>query len=315
MNQLKFVNGKNVKVNLKNFFDQYFTKQTVAEKLFNVAYNKINKIEKKQINDFVWIEPSVGEGCFFDLLPKKKRIGIDIKPLRSDVVKSDYLKYPIPTNKKIIVIGNPPFGHRGTMALEFINHSYPSDYVCFILPMFFSSVGKGSIRYRVKNYHLLHEEELKPNSFYLEGGKTININCVFQIWSKKQIKKHSELNWYSLKNKQEPFNKLLSAYTVSTAKKRECGKHWIFNEKADFYIASTFFKNNKIVFDFKDVKYNSGIAVKYNTKNKRLIKRLNKLFMELDWTKYATRATNSCYHIGKTHIYKALMENGFKKFY
>ena len=38
---------------------------------------------------------------------------------------------------KYVVIGNPPFGLRGQLALKFINHSYDfADYVCFILPHF-----------------------------------------------------------------------------------------------------------------------------------------------------------------------------------
>jgi len=90
------------------------------------------------------------------------------------------LNYNLPKSK-IIVIGNPPFGNRGVMALEFINHSFPADYVCFILPMFFSSVGKGSIKYRIKKYNLIYQKELTKNAFYLNNGKEVDIKCVFQI--------------------------------------------------------------------------------------------------------------------------------------
>ncbi|GAA6238870.1 MAG: hypothetical protein SPLM_09870 [Spiroplasma phoeniceum] len=314
MNSLKFVNGNEVKINEKNLLNQYFTKRSVAEKLFNTTISEIKKWEKGDIlNDFLWIEPSVGEGCFLDLLPKNKRLGIDIEPRRKDVVESDYLKFELP-NKKSIVIGNPPFGHRGTMALEFINHSFPADYVCFILPMFFSSVGKGSIKYRVKNYNLIHQQELEENAFYIPNGGDVDIKCVFQIWSKNHKKETKEISWYNTRNKQDPFSKLLSVYTVSLAKNRECGKKWIFDEKADFYVSSTFFKENKIVNNFKDVKYKSGIAIKYNTKNKTLINKLNKIFKNIDWTKNSSRATNSCYHIGKSHIYQILLDNGLGEF-
>lgn len=54
------------------------------------------------------LSPSSGDGCFFDLLPKNKRIGIDLEPRRSDLIKSDFLKFELPKNK-FIVIGNPPF--------------------------------------------------------------------------------------------------------------------------------------------------------------------------------------------------------------
>lgn len=310
MNSLKFVNGNKVKINEKNLLDQYFTKKSIAENLFRKTISVLKKWEKSNtLDDFLWIEPSVGEGCFLDLLPKNRRIGIDIEPRRNDVVECDYLKFELP-NRKSIVIGNPPFGHRGTLALEFINHSFPADYVCFILPMFFSSVGKGSVKYRVKNYNLIYQEDLEENAFYTPNGGDVDIKCVFQIWSKNHKTRKEEISWYNTRNKQDPFHELLSVYTVSLAKNRECGKRWIFDEKADFYISSTFFKENKIVKNFEDVKYKSGIAVKYNTTNKEIINKLNEIFKNIDWTKNSSRATNSCYHIGKSHIYKILLDSG-----
>ncbi|QCO23778.1 hypothetical protein SRED_002252 [Spiroplasma melliferum] len=47
MNELKFVNGKKVKINDKNIFDQYFTKRSIAEKLFNNTVKILNSWEKK----------------------------------------------------------------------------------------------------------------------------------------------------------------------------------------------------------------------------------------------------------------------------
>ncbi|VEU74684.1 Uncharacterised protein [Mycoplasmopsis citelli] len=307
---LKYVNGKNMLINVKNQLDQYFTKRDIAKKLFSKTLKIISKYEN--IDKYTWIEPSTGEGCFLDLLPKDKRIGIDIDPKRDDVVKSDYLKYKLP-NENFIVIGNPPFGHRGVLALEFINYSQNADFVCFILPMFFESKGKGSVRYRVKGLNLIHSEVLPESSFYTFDGKDIDVKCVFQIWSKNHTNpKLHNFNWYSLGEK-NPFKKYLDVYTVSTAKSRECGKKWIYEEKADFYLASTFYKVNKVVYDFKDVKYNSGIAIKINTKNSKEIKKIKDLFEKQNWINYSSLATNSCRHIGKSHIYELLLDNGFEK--
>jgi len=150
---LQYVNGNYMKGNNTNRFDEYFTKPDIAKQLFEIT-KKIIK-SKEDIEKYIWIEPSVGDGCFFDLLPKNSRIGIDINPRHDQqVIKSDYLQFNLP-NKPIIVIGNPPFGHRGVLALEFIKHSKEADFVAFVLPMFFRSFGKGSIRYRVKDFNLL----------------------------------------------------------------------------------------------------------------------------------------------------------------
>ena len=174
-NNIKYVNGKKMKINSKNILDKYFTKQEIAKKLIEKTKKVILKYEK-DLQEFNWIEPSAGNGVFYNLLPKEKRIGIDIKPQLTNILEKDFLKYKIDKNKRNIVIGNPPFGHRGVIALNFINHSKDAEYVCFILPMFFKSQGKGSIKYRVKHHNLLHSEELPKNSFYTpNNNKDIDV--------------------------------------------------------------------------------------------------------------------------------------------
>lgn len=181
--------------------------------------------------------------------------------------------------------------------------------------MFFQSFGKGSIRYRVKDFNLLYEEVLPENSFYI-GNKAKDIKCCFQIWSKNHNNSKNNLKkefcWYNQKEKAEPFNNLLKVVTVSLAKNRECGKEWIFNKKANYYLSSTFFKNINVVKDFDSVKYKSGIAIIYTTKNDRTIEKLDATFKTADWNKYSSVATNGCRHIGKSHIYKLLEDKGFK---
>ncbi|UWV78069.1 hypothetical protein NWE59_03855 [Mycoplasmopsis felis] len=283
-----------MKENSKNKLDQYFTKRDIAEKLFNTSIEVISKYEN--IKDYIWVEPSSGDGCFFDLLPKNKRIGIDLEPRRSDLIKSDFLKFELPKNK-FIVIGNPPFGRRGVLALEFMNHSINADFICFILPMFFQSKGKGSIQYRVKNHNLLHSEILPENSFYTVDDKNIDVKCVFQIWSKNYSNPANEtFNWYKYK-KENPFKKYLDVFTVSTAKNRECGKKWIYEEQADYYLSSTFYKENKVVKKFEDVKYGSGIAIKINTTNIKEKNKIQNLIEKENWVKYSSLATNSRRHI------------------
>ena len=303
----KYVNGKVMKQNKKNLLDQYFTKPEIAKKLYKQARKVISKFDK--IVDFNWIEPSAGNGVFYNLLPVKKRIGIDIEPKIKDIIKMDYLEYQIPKENKIIVIGNPPFGHRGVMALNFINHSVNAEYVCFILPMFFESKGKGSIKYRVKNFNLIHSEKLPPNSFYNpNNNKDVNVECIFQIWSKNHKLENKEFSWYN-NNSNEPFSEYIKVYTVSLAKNRECGKRWIYDEKADFYISSTFYNDTEIVYNFKDVKYKSGIAIVFQTNDKEIQNEILHILQNVDWKKYANRATNSCFHLGKSNIYQVINDN------
>ena len=70
-----YVNGNTMKVNANNVLDQYFTKKEVAVELYKKSRNIISNYEKS-LAIFQWIEPSAGDGIFFNLLTKNKRIGI-----------------------------------------------------------------------------------------------------------------------------------------------------------------------------------------------------------------------------------------------
>ena len=305
--EYKYVNGNLMKINAGNILDQYFTDEKLAINLFEKAKSIIGKYEE-DISIYTWIEPSAGNGVFYDLFPHDKRIGIDISPQRDDILKSDYLFYQLPKGKSI-VMGNPPFGHRGVMALNFINHSQQADYVCFILPMFFESKGKGSVKYRVRNFNLIHSERLPNNSFYIpHKEKKVDVKCVFQVWSKNHKLDKPEFSWYNNK-KQEPFSDIIRLYTVSLAKKRECGKRWIFDEKADYYISSTFHDNVSVVDSFDKVKYKSGIAIVFTTDNEEIKEKLKRKIESADWRRYGSLATNSCYHLGKSNIFEFLQDN------
>jgi len=84
---LKYVNGKDMIINESNILDQYFTKRKIAINIFSKVKEIISQYEN--IDNHIWIEPSVGEGCFLDLLPKSRRIGIDIDPkINSNILNS-----------------------------------------------------------------------------------------------------------------------------------------------------------------------------------------------------------------------------------
>ena len=59
---LKYVNGNIMKSNSKNYFDEYFTKPEISERLYKKTCEIIYKYEN--INKYTWIEPSVGDGSF-----------------------------------------------------------------------------------------------------------------------------------------------------------------------------------------------------------------------------------------------------------
>ena len=281
--------------------DSYFTSKSTAEKCLSIFFQKL-KEEKVNIDNYIFIEPSTGDGCFFDLLPIDKRIGVDIIDRRDDIITADFLTWkPPPIQNKYLTVGNPPFGVRGALALAFINRSLLfSEYVAFILPMSFHSNGKGTNMKRVLNGHLIHSQILEGETFFSpDNNKEIKVNTLFQVWKRgdgKGIFLDYDISEY------------VDIYTVCSEPSRLCGldKIGIY----DFYVSSSFFGNTlHTVYKFEDVKYGTGygVIIKKNKKN------IMSLIKDINWHNYSSLATNRCKHIRKYHIEKCLFNLGFGK--
>ena len=137
--------------------DQFFTNKETAK----YCYNKCHEVLSSHgidLREYHYIEPSAGDGSFYSLMPEDRRTGVDIEPQCEGIIQADFLQWK-PDTEKNIMIGNPPFGLRGNLALKFINHAHEfADFVCFIVPQLFDSNGKGSCKSRVKGYNLIHSE-------------------------------------------------------------------------------------------------------------------------------------------------------------
>jgi hypothetical protein len=271
--------------------DQFFTPNTTAE----YCYSKFKKVikgygdtEKK----YTFIEPSAGNGVFLKLLPKDRRIGFDIEPKYSEIRKQDYLDWEPLENKKYVVIGNPPFGLRGQLALKFINHSsHFADYVCFILPQLFESDGKGVPRKRVVGLNLIYSKRL-DTSFESPDGKNIIVQCIFQIWSK-----YHKNDKYILNNKD---NEIIKIYSLSDGGTSSTTRNKKMFYKCDAYIPSTCFgKGNMRYYNsFDELPGRKGYGIVF-LKNKQ--ENLKK-FKGIDWSDIAFLSTNSAYNIRSSQI-------------
>jgi len=263
--------------------DQFFTPICIAKK----CWDTFNREVKINIEDYTFIEPSAGDGNFLHILPKGS-IGLDIEPRTTEIQTQDYLNWkPTDVSKKYIVFGNPPFGLRGHLALNFINHSYNfADYVCFILPQLFESDGKGSPRKRVKKYNLIYSEKLSAK-FYNPENKEVNVNCVFQIWSKYSINTKYTINIIS-EDKMKVYS-LSDGGTVSTTRNK------IMIDKCDVYIPSTCFgkDNMKIYERFEDLPGKKGYGIVFFTDKEKMIN----LSKSIDWSSISFLSTNSAYNL------------------
>ena len=283
--------------------DAYYTRWDIASQCLS-RFAEVCQQHEISLADYIFIEPSAGDGSFSDQFQGcSTTISLDINPQQEGILKADYLRWYPDTQtgntRKYAVIGNPPFGHRGAIALAFINRSLLfADLVAFILPMSFHSNGKGSNMKRVQQASLIHSEPLPVESFYdAETRKPVSVNTVFQIWRKG--KHQSVFQDYDV-------NDYAEIYTCCTAPDRACGLNR--GRTYDCFIASTFYGDDiGIVPDFSQVKYGSGYGIIIK-KDKRKVKQALKT---ADWVKHSSLATNSCRHIRMFHIRSVLGEAGF----
>lgn len=174
---------------------QYYTRPEIAEQCWAILCRVMPRVVegwgKKKL---IFIEPSAGKGDFYKLLPEGS-IGLDIAPPEGHaegIVKQDFLAWdyrPVFEGEdQHIIIGNPPFGYRGHLAIDFfIKSAQVADTIAFVLPVNFRRYG---IQMRLpQDLRLIYDEPLDKGCFYTKGGKgssntSKKMVCSFQIWTR-----------------------------------------------------------------------------------------------------------------------------------
>lgn len=281
--------------------DQFYTSKNTALYCYNILLEVLKKLNINEL-EYNFIEPSAGCGHFFNLLPSDRRIGIDIDPQIKDrnIINKDYLLY-YPKSKNNIVIGNPPFGLRGNLALRFINHSYQfADVVAFILPQLFDSDGKGSTKFRVLGYKLAHSEKLPTNSFEYPNGKHVHVATVFQIWTKINTDK-IEIT------ENKTCDTFIKIYSLSDGGTPSTTRNKKMLDKCDVYLPSTCFSGMKPYKSFNELPNKRGYGIVF-LKDKKRLKSL--FYNKINWEIEAFLATNSSLNLRMSIIKDALIKLG-----
>jgi len=159
--------------------DKFYTTESFSKICIDKVFNIYN------IEDFdLIIEPSAGNGSFYNQIISNNKLGLDIEPENDNIILQDFFDYIPPENKhNILTIGNPPFGKVCSVAIKFFNHaSKYSNVIAFIIPKTFRKV---SLQNKLNhNFHLIYDLDvpLKPCSFIPK----IQAKCCFQIWERKE---------------------------------------------------------------------------------------------------------------------------------
>lgn len=130
------------------------------------------------------IEPSAGAGAFLEAA-HRPILGYDVAPDHPYVTERDFiidgLSPALADLDDIALLGNPPFGRRSTLALEFVNRGlHQAGTVGFILPSSFQrwdTQRKVDQRARLVFNHPLPEEAF---SFI---GRPFSLRSTFQVWT------------------------------------------------------------------------------------------------------------------------------------
>lgn len=157
--------------------DKFYTKPHIAKQCLNFLYDKL-----PLVNTMTFIEPSAGNGSFSSLV--EDCISLDIKPEAPGIKEQDFFTFN-PEQGNYITFGNPPFGKRSKMAIDFFNHAATfSEVIAFILPVSFMKWGVQ--KELATNWCLYDYFYLEENSF-TDKNKEFSVRCVFQIWTKKNL--------------------------------------------------------------------------------------------------------------------------------
>jgi hypothetical protein len=166
--------------------DQFYTNTEVAASCYEKLLKILRDEKGEEIN--VFIEPAAGSGSFYSLLPENKRVGYDLDPKCDGVEKVSFFdKTDINSSlgisrEQVCFLGNPPFGKRSKLALEFFLHAANfGDTIAFIVPVQWHKWG---VQSKIpSSWKLVHDEILRPDAFVYKGKPYI-VRCAFQVWRK-----------------------------------------------------------------------------------------------------------------------------------
>ena len=164
-------------------YDKFYTNDDVA---LSCWHNTINFLGlSADDNNLSIIEPSAGGGAFlraFETTGFEKYLAYDIAPEAPGIIEQDFLALERPHDASICV-GNPPFGRRSQLAVDFVNHAATfSDAIAFVLPVSFMKYSTQQLL--SSDLKLVYSKHLEPNGFNVDG-QPFRIRCVHQIWVRR----------------------------------------------------------------------------------------------------------------------------------
>ena len=149
--------------------DKYYTSPELAK----YCVEKTKEIIGED-NITEYIEPSAGSGVFLDYFDKPY-LAYDIEPEDERIIKQDWLTVDLDYKQGRCVIGNPPYGDRNTLSVQFYKKSVNlCDYIAFILP-----ISQWNNNQQMYEFDLIYSENLGKREY---SDRTVH--CCFNIYKR-----------------------------------------------------------------------------------------------------------------------------------
>lgn len=272
--------------------DQFFTPFDIAKCCYtfycDTLRNRIN------LSDYTFLEPSAGDGAFYDLLPKGRRLGFDLDPKHSEIQPQNYLHWlpKADDGTKYLVIGNPPFGgmrRTGERYLDnlFVNHSLKfADYVGFLVSQAFKNGYKPPEASRSAKVPPIAGLDLGEIKFRILERK---LYCGFYIFAKGNL----------------PLSDTCHSY-IDIARTNFRGRSW---RSVDCYISVESWGSIKFLWQWDDSLMSKGNFFAINIKRDK--EKILSLLSGTDWDALSYFALQGSRKLSRHSIYAVLVGAGF----
>ena len=172
MTQFKYIDSKGSN---KLHLDQYYTPTHISKYCIDTTLNVLG--EHNYEVDYL-IEPSSGDGAFSDILLEEGYdvTSIDLEPKKDYMLQGDFITHPFAYFPNTLIIGNPPYGTRLSLAKKFYKKATEiGDYISFILPI--SQLNNTEFLYE---FNLIYSEDLGEIMF--SGNR--KVHCCLNIYTR-----------------------------------------------------------------------------------------------------------------------------------
>lgn len=173
--------------NTASTFDQFYTKDSIAVQCVDWLRETLDFTNKPAPLKFV--EPSVGRGAFVKAL--RSRFG-DLLPIDAmdicttdEYTKLSFFDYePRKSEFSYVVVGNPPFGVKSSLAVRFFNHAAAfASVIAFIMPKTFER--PQYVNSLDSQFHLLASRAMPDHSF-THNDESRHVPTIFMVWERRE---------------------------------------------------------------------------------------------------------------------------------